>query len=684
MKYRNDIDGLRAVAILPVVFYHANVKGFEGGFIGVDVFFVISGYLITSLLLEEIRTTGSVNLASFYARRARRLLPALLLVVLVALALGAITLTPVGGEQKALGRSAIAALLFHSNFYFANKTGGYFDAPSESLPLLHTWSLGVEEQFYFIWPLIMVACIRVAGGRNFSKYFIFSLGILFAVSLIYSYLATLGDSQTAHFAFFMLTARAWELVIGALLAYALPHLSAPKPALGAALSALGVGAILFAATHFRAGMPYPGIAAIVPTVGTSAVIVGCTMAPDGLVRRLLSSRILVGIGLVSYSWYLWHWPLLVYGRMAATAETASVVGLLLIALSFAFAVLTYLYVEQPIRTHRFTASFSELKILSAAAMAIIVAVGSAQGLVEYSKYLKEHGPGYDYLTLAQKDVGWSRHRCLHDGDEDFVALKPIKSCIERPEGARHYIMLWGDSHADHYAGMLENVTKSHNLGILPRTMSGCPPLLNVHIRTNGKDRKNCDQFNREVFKEIQAGVASGEITAIVISARWTQYVGKPSIAGNPFYHELLDGDSPASDQPALLALGLSSTLKALSKLGVKILIIKPIPEQLHNVPNCLAWKTAEQCSVKLDRAEAHRSLAQNAIKTAISNVSGTQLWDPFGPMCDDEICLVKRDGIVMYRDDDHLSYSGAVWLSSKFMSTFADWLAIDPTLHLSN
>src|SRR6185312_11924597 len=306
-NYRADIDGVRAVAIIGVVGFHVGLPGFAGGFVGVDIFFVISGFLITTLLLNELRHRGSIDLLTFFARRARRLLPAFFLVLATTLLLGFFFLVPVDGEQRGLADSAVAAALYVSNWHFTWVGGGYFDAPSNLYPLLHTWSLAVEEQFYLIWPLMLLGASWAALRWRFTLPQLVA-AILVAVILAsssFTWWAAESGEQAARLAFFALASRAWELGIGAALALALPALRQSHSWFGTFLTAAGLIAIVAAITTFRDGIAFPGAAALVPTLGTAAVIAGGWLAPQAPVMQLLSLRPLVTIGLLSYSWYLW-------------------------------------------------------------------------------------------------------------------------------------------------------------------------------------------------------------------------------------------------------------------------------------------------------------------------------------------------------------------------------------------
>jgi peptidoglycan/LPS O-acetylase OafA/YrhL len=358
MYYRREIDGLRALAVGPVVLFHGGFSAFSGGFIGVDVFFVISGYLITSIILVDLKA-GNFSLAHFYERRARRILPALLFVMAATAPFAYEWMMP--DEFKNFGQSLLATAVFSNNILLA-LTSDYWSLASEFKPLLHTWSLGVEEQYYIIFPVLMIL-----GWKYFRSRIVLVLGVMFTVSLIS---AAWGVAKAPTTTFYLLPTRAWEILLGALVAYY--HAHDKVVALGRAqnqtLSLIGVTLILFSVFKFSENYPSPGLTTLVPAVGTVLIIL---FALEGtIVHRLLSSRVLVGTGLISYSLYLWHQPLFAMARVYSIQSPQAGDFAILIGLSFALAYLTWRFVEMPFRNtaiiHRRTvALFSVLGSLSA-------------------------------------------------------------------------------------------------------------------------------------------------------------------------------------------------------------------------------------------------------------------------------------------------------------------------------
>lgn len=368
LPYRPEIDGLRAVAVLPVILFHAGVTQMSGGYIGVDVFFVISGFLITGILVRELNA-GQFSLLGFYERRARRILPALFLVLLVTALVGAFVMLPY--ELAALGRGILAVLLFVSNVLFWRESG-YFAAASELNPLLHTWSLAVEEQYYILFPLALAACWRW-----------FPRGVVPLMVLV-----TVGSLALAEFLsvrmpsanFYLLPTRAWELLAGSLTALFLLRRRAPEGWLAEALGIAGLGAIVFAILTYDAATPFPSLWALVPVLGTVAIIVAAS--PGTLVGKLLGTAPFVGIGLISYSAYLWHQPLFAFARLLdPDHHPQQGIMLILAVVALVLAWLSWRFVERPFRRRdAFTRGrIFALSGLTSAAFAAIAAVAIVTG-----------------------------------------------------------------------------------------------------------------------------------------------------------------------------------------------------------------------------------------------------------------------------------------------------------------
>ncbi|PIE00243.1 MAG: acyltransferase [Thiothrix nivea] len=361
MQYRKEIDGLRALAVMPVILFHAGINGFSGGFVGVDVFFVISGYLITSIIMAELEN-NNFTIAGFYERRARRILPALFFVMLTTLPVAWWLLLP--HELVAFGRSIIAVTIFASNILFWQESD-YFATDSELIPLLHTWSLAVEEQYYVIFPLLLFVCWKF-GLRRVTA-------VIATIAVISLGLAEWGWRHDASANFYLLPSRAWELMAGAGCALYLGHNPRPVGIMSQWLSLTGLGLLLLSVVWLDDTIPFPGVYAILPVLGTVLIILFAH--PDNWTGKLLSIPVLVGIGLISYSAYLWHQPLFAFARLYNADEPAITVILALIALTLLLAVISWRFIERPFRQrHHFSRRQIFLMSLAGSLILIIIAL----------------------------------------------------------------------------------------------------------------------------------------------------------------------------------------------------------------------------------------------------------------------------------------------------------------------
>ena len=356
MKYRAEIDGLRALAVLPVILFHGGFELFSGGFVGLDVFFVISGYLITTIIISEM-AEGKFSIVNFYERRARRILPALFFVMAACLPFAWLWLMP--SDLKDFGQSLIAVSIFSSNILFWLESG-YFDTAAELKPLLHTWSLAVEEQYYIFFPLFIMLTWRLG-----LKWILILLSIVFFVSLG---AAQWGAYNSPTATFFLLPTRGWELLVGVFAAFYLKYNNHLKShSLNQVLSLLGFGMIIYSIIAFDKTTPFPSLYALIPTIGTGLLIL-CAV-PKTMIHKLLSLKFIVGIGLISYSAYLWHQPLLAFARYRVFIELSDITVTLLCLSSLLLAYFSWRYVEAPFRDK---SVYSRSRVFSFAVMGILI------------------------------------------------------------------------------------------------------------------------------------------------------------------------------------------------------------------------------------------------------------------------------------------------------------------------
>ena len=653
LNYRADIDGLRAVAVLAVVAFHAGLAPFSGGFAGVDVFFVISGYLITGLILKAA-AAGEFSVAGFYERRIRRIFPALFAMLFVVLAVGAVVLLP--DDFFDLGNTGIAATFFAANFVFAKELG-YFGSAAELSPLLHTWSLAVEEQFYIIYPLLVMAVLgRWPGGLRLVLW-----GLLVA-SLAYSVWAV---GATPQVAFFLFPSRAWELLLGAVVAAAaVPALPGRWAREGAAV--VGAVAVVASLVALDDMTPFPGLAAVAPAVGTALLIAA---GPETVVARGLAWRPVVFVGLISYSLYLWHWPLLVLARQfLVTPDLTPVATAVVLMVALAASVLSWRFVEQPFRRGRFR-GWRRARVFRVAGGAM--ALGLVAGLVvTWSDGLPGRLPD-DVIAIAdvRNDYSAEARRCLAGGGA--IAFDDL--CALGADGEPPTFLFWGDSHAGAMLPGVDEAARAAGRGGLFAGSSACPPLLDIDPPI--ADGRDCRGFNATV---LAAAVADARIDTVVLAARWAIYA-----EGTRFGQEtgpavvLRNGSN--DDSRGVFTTGLEQLVAALAAAGKKVTIIGPVPEVGHDVPIALAKarlgkgpaarSAATVLAPDLAAFEARQAFILPTL-TALADAVGARVIWPHETLCGDGRCRIENDGRPLYSDDDHLAAWAAVELSEMFAPAF--------------
>ena len=626
MKHRQDIDGLRAVAVIPVVLYHMGLTAFGGGFVGVDVFFVISGFLITSMITEELRR-GRFSIRTFYERRIRRIFPALFTVLLVTAVLAAFILMP--ADFASFSGSLVATALFGSNIFFYKKAG-YFGDEAHTKPLLHTWSLSVEEQYYLFFPLLLLLIHRKASGR-WTPWILGLGGVSFAASVW-------GVERYPEATFYLLPTRAWELFLGALLALgAVPALRAQwQRELAAVLGVvlLAVGFCTFG------GIPFPGAAALVPCLGAGLVIFAGT---DGTTRvsRLLSHRTLVFVGLISYSLYLWHWPLLSLGRHLTGTPLTLAQAWGLVALSLMAATLSWRYVEQPMRQRSGTKPRpARVFALAGAVSVLAIALGTAG--VRSGGWPGRVSDRAVALDASRKDFNRTRSRC-HGSNGNPITY--ATACRYGPTGAPARFAVWGDSHAAEVAVALGEMAGDRGSSVRLLSYSSCPPVLAIARRKLVR----CVRHNAAVLDAMMADPA---LEAVFLVAR---YAGAYDDAAEErqFYSEF------------------QKVASALSGAGKRVVVIYPWPEFPYSVPAHLARSALRgQDLARLGMSRAEFDRQSSHIVTMLDRmVDGTHILraDPARLLCRNTVCAEYANGRALYFDDDHLSVSGARYLAPVFL-----------------
>ena len=686
--FRPDVEGLRAVAVIVVVLFHAKFAAFEGGFVGVDVFFVLSGFLITRLLVKELASSGTISLRTFWARRARRLLPASALVVGATLLVGRIVLAPL--EQRSLALDAMAAGAFVANIRFAVVLGDYFGAQLGELtpsPLLHFWSLAVEEQFYLVWPVLMLLVAR--RPRQYRRLLLVVLGVLGVLSLVASVWLT---ATRPTWAFYLLPARMVELIVGAVLALAWPTIRA-LPSLGRAVAGwVGLALIAVSVLVYDESMAFPGVVAMVPVLATAAVIAaGGAGAPPWSPARALSPRPMQWVGRHSYAIYLWHWPALVLAE-AELGPLSVVERFVVIAMSVALAYLSHRLVEDPVR-HAPSLAGSPgrgLALGGALSAAVLVAGGLsvatlpsltgggeavAPTLVPVQTTLTTAAGGVDgggvaptttasvgtglgagdYASLlaanqqvlaaglATSEVPSNLRPSLAAAFDDKSQLYPdgcvnigvdaeLADCRYGVVGAATRIVLYGDSHAAHWFPALEAIATARGAELVVMTKGGCPTAA-VQIPTNTLAR-TCPQWRDRAM----ARIAELQPDMVVVTA-WAGY--------------------PNSDDE--WRAGLQETLTRITPHTRDLVVLGDNPNASAVPATCLSehLTDATQCVNRRDRA-AHPGRV--AVEQEVATANGGRFIDTTDWLCTAEACPVILGDILLYRDVTHLTTTGAAWL----------------------
>jgi peptidoglycan/LPS O-acetylase OafA/YrhL len=650
LPFRLDIEGLRGIAILAVVGYHVGIPGFRGGFVGVDVFFVLSGYLITALLLAELAATGSVKMRAFYARRALRLLPASAAAVIGTMALAAAFWPPF--RVAIVAEGGRAAALWTSNILFSARATDYF-APAVANPLLHTWSLSVEEQFYLVWPTLV---LLAAGKRSDTRRFTTVLVLVALVSLSASWWWTTARRPTA---FFSMPTRAWEFALGGLIVVAA---AASDRIQGNAWFARGrvgagwLGAALLggAVIIFTDRTEFPGVSATIPAFGAALIILGATRESRTSISQALVRGGLPWIGRQSYGWYLWHWPLLILGPSLIPIEgTGARAGWAIIALLV--AVVSRMFIEDPCRrsisARRHPGRVVGFALAGAATLCVGFTTLRARA-VEASL-----SPSQRIFSQAARDTPRiNGDSCVAEEATDTRA----RICEYGPRtDANATVVLFGDSHAGHWFPALERVAAARQWHLLVLTKSACPAAdVPVYEPSLQRVVTECSVWRRAALDSIRARRPS-----LIIVSSSTQYVlGGPRLTAH------------AVVTPRDWQRGLSRTLTAFRLLGSRAIIIEDTPTAGEDVPACLmvaAWRDhpTARCDFSLDGAV--HSAALHAERQALAGFPEDRLIDLDAALCPHGVCTAVRDSVVLYRDNRHLTAGAARRLAPALDASLA-------------
>jgi len=643
LNYRAEIDGLRSVAVIPVILFHAGFETFSGGFVGVDIFFVISGYLITSIILAEM-DKDKFSLAKFYERRARRILPALFAVMAASIPFAWMWMLP--QDLKDFAQSLMAVPVFASNFLFLSESG-YFDTQTDLKPLLHTWSLAVEEQYYLLFPLFLMLCWNYGKRR-----IVITLVFVTIASLL---LAHWGAYNKPSATFYLLPMRIWEILLGSLCAFYLAssvRITAPR-SLSEIGGLAGLICILVSIFVFAEHTPFPSFYALLPTLGTVLIILFATEGT--LVFKVLGNKVLVGLGLISYSAYLWHQPLFAFAKYRALSAPSPVTMAVLCAFVLPLAYLSWRFIEKPFRT-KTTGKRKQIFALSAAVSVLFIAIGITG---DRNRGFENRDQIRD-LALDIETI--SDAYCHAGGKKTLDQLSKGEFCIEGGETIS--VALIGDSHAGALARELGKALKKDGIGAWMMSSGWCAPFSGFRMIRHGKD---CDRRQSISLEKI---IAEKSIKTVILYAEWANYTKGFRDKDTPSLMTYKGLESELlSENPELFSRAFTDTIKSLKAANKNIIIVEPTPEfdvhVLDTIRKAKLFKTELKApSIKLETYYTRNTEVLESFKLVegVTFISTTPLF------CNDSICSsVTDDGTPLVADTNHLTEFGARLIADKIV-----------------
>lgn len=655
--YRAEIDGMRAIAVCGVILFHNFPSIAKGGYLGVDIFFVISGFLISSIIFKEI-DQNKFSLIDFWDRRIRRIYPVLLCIAIVSLLFTYFVYLPI--DFQSLGRSIVSLSLAVSNYYFWLKTD-YWGPTSDTVPLLHTWSLSVEAQFYVLFPLLILSI------KNLSEIKVFT--ILFSFFVFSIWLCTLAKGEGLSAAFFLLPHRMWELLLGCLLA---------TNVVGGFLSRSGnrnlkelltvIGLALIFSSFFLLN-PNPKtilIANLIPCLG-AALIIHSNSGHITKTGNCLRLKPIAYVGKISYSLYLWHWVLLVFAKYQTLKLLTNFEKLEILALVFLASIITYHFIEQPFRKKKFLPEQSSLFKFFAASLLMLFAMGLT---IEHTK----GDPSRLNQSALEKYKEAFQKKPLECKNKNLT--KNLIVCINGPLKKGVDLVLWGDSHATVLAPLFEELASKHNISLWNYF---CYPVLNVYRtdREDGIDSSHCYKSNKEILKYID----THNISNVLLTSFWTNFTDRREIlikgAGQrpAYYSDSSTISNSILDSRKVFQRNFENTIKTLIKLNVHVYILKQAPQHLSWIPNQLAkferngWDI-DSIGRPLEEHVARQKFINFEFRKFSPNKHVTFL-DPAVLLCQpNSFCKGVANGSALYRDYNHLSYVGSKFLVSMFDPIF--------------
>ncbi len=654
MKYRADIDGLRAFAVIPVVLFHAGFEFVRGGYIGVDVFFVISGFLITSIIINNLEGNG-FSLVDFYERRARRILPALFFVMAISFVFSWLIMFP--SQMKDFSQSLVAVVFFASNFLFWSEDD-YFSSAAEEKPLLHTWSLGVEEQYYLFFPLFLILFWRFGKARVFC-----GVGLIALLSFI---LSEWGWRNAPVANFYLAPTRAWELLAGSIVAF---FISKGRVKSNSVLGGVGLLLVLLPMFLYDESVPFPSFYALPPVLGV--VLIVLFSAPGSFVYRLLSARFFVFIGLISYSVYLWHQPLFSIVRICSVNHPSGSLMAALSVMSFVVGYLSWRFVEAPFRDGGFI-SRRNIFICSFFGAVMFSFAGVAGHMTN----------GYEFRIGEREqaflDKGMSAFEDSIGGCWERIDNRPgIDGACDLGDGKATFSII-GDSHAATIQNEISAVANSYGIKGFGLSYRSCPPLMDVEpVDKESSAAVSCKILRHDIFDSDKLDKLP---EYVVVSARWPLLINRERYENDSGYKESGDpwvwalDDIADSQYAEAMKEKIFSSLSVFLESGKTLVLVYPVPEMAWNVPNYLARSeknglaiTNETASVSYESYLERNAEAFEVLDSLKGNVLRVYPGKLFCKGSPNEVCLSHLDRLPLYYDDDHLSDYGARFLAEAIV-----------------
>ncbi len=675
MKYRPEIDGLRALAVVPVVLFHAGFGLFKGGYVGVDVFFVISGFLITTIILEEI-ALGKFTLKNFYLRRIRRIIPVLYFVTLITAVASWFVLMP--DDFDSFTKSVFGVTTFSSNIVFWLQSG-YFDTETELKPLLHTWSLAVEEQFYIFFPLLLILLTK-----HRATIFWLVIGTIFVLSLVVSERMSFSSPE---FAFYQLFTRSWELMLGVIVAViTIQRRWIKSKLINEILGVIGISMILYAVFFYNNHTPFPGFFALVPTLGTALVILSTT--EKILISKLFSLRIMTAIGLLSYSIYLWHQPILALARYRSIGDLSPFAIWFIVFAVIPVSYLSWRYLEVPCRKNLgFKSGVSIVVIALVCSSILVISSYKTKGFnyrVTEQVYKSDQILKLD-LEVSGRQEAFRRHRIpVQHKLAGATAIKPES----RPITGR--VLILGDSHSMHLeTGFSQYLVDKYDLEIVVNYFQGCVPTIGyskIYDIQQKRERSRQNLCREQVIEwESYLEKNKNNFDVVILAGRWNWLINASEYGPRqvredavwPVGEEIASLEKIRDARVVNFRNAVRNTLSYINNLGLKIIFISQVPLLNKHVKACDVVND-NGCAAPEYEAAAHRQSTVDEVLESIKEFDSESIihFRPFEIFCKERErkCIVGKNKYVYYKDRNHLSELGSLMLSQEFVKRNPDFL----------